>query len=342
MYNGIGLATPRGTGTSGHIQKNRAHSGQKLQGVYERKKVHEKEALVQYEKFEKSKQVSRKVDPSIAEHEKKREIEVKCFELRDTLEDEGVEENIIEEEVSNLREKLTRKFQSHSDLPLRPPPIPTRREANDDYYRPRDKGYEQRKNNRFGNMVDNGERSREPPDRRLFSEGRQQGWDNGRRYEQNDRDTRGRMLRYNGGRDDNYYRNDRRPYDNNRDTGYRRETRPYEEKRDRSQSPVREHKPDEKYEGSKDVDARLKTNNESVLEETAEGTTNEVEAFKKPEEAGSDRVKSDCSETKTSPTKLTEEEPRVTLPKRPNAGQKTRGRPRAKPPKDDRPDSLDY
>lgn len=50
----------------------------------------------------------REPDKEILEHDRKREIEVKVFELRDKLEDEEVAEDEIEERCSALREELSK------------------------------------------------------------------------------------------------------------------------------------------------------------------------------------------------------------------------------------------
>ncbi|KAF7353006.1 5-aminolevulinate synthase [Mycena venus] len=48
----------------------------------------------------------REPDEGILEHERKRKVEVKCLELQLQLEDEGLDEEKVEEQVSALREKL--------------------------------------------------------------------------------------------------------------------------------------------------------------------------------------------------------------------------------------------
>jgi serine/arginine repetitive matrix protein 2 len=76
MYNGIGLLTPRGSGTSGHVTSNSFN----IRSVPTR-----------YDKRDDQprKQVVRKPDESILEHERKREIELKVVELEDDLETKG-------------------------------------------------------------------------------------------------------------------------------------------------------------------------------------------------------------------------------------------------------------
>lgn len=48
----------------------------------------------------------RKPDASILEHERKRRIENKCIELQLELEEEGLEEDVIDQRVQELRTKL--------------------------------------------------------------------------------------------------------------------------------------------------------------------------------------------------------------------------------------------
>lgn len=79
MYNGIGLLTPRGSGTSGYVQTNkfnlrggppmRAQPGGNISDMQGPKKA--------------------RADPSILEHRAKREIELKVAEEQAKLEDEG-------------------------------------------------------------------------------------------------------------------------------------------------------------------------------------------------------------------------------------------------------------
>ena len=81
MYNGIGLNTPRGSGTSGYIQKN-------LSTVKRPKRKHEKDDQERdIQRLEAS--LARPPNKDILDHRRKREIEVKCLEKREKLEDEG-------------------------------------------------------------------------------------------------------------------------------------------------------------------------------------------------------------------------------------------------------------
>ncbi len=79
MYNGIGLLTARGSGTSGYVQSNRFNMRSGPQSAASRPA-----------------DLAAPVGPSnkqpnkdILEHAKKREIELKLLELQDELEDQG-------------------------------------------------------------------------------------------------------------------------------------------------------------------------------------------------------------------------------------------------------------
>jgi hypothetical protein len=78
MSDNVGLSTPRGSGTSGYVQKNLAAMRPRDRGApYSSDLDH----LREYKQ--------RQPDKGILEHDRKREVEVKVFELRDKLEEEG-------------------------------------------------------------------------------------------------------------------------------------------------------------------------------------------------------------------------------------------------------------
>ncbi|KAF9534365.1 hypothetical protein CPB83DRAFT_748465, partial [Crepidotus variabilis] len=93
MYNGIGLTTPRGSGTSGYVQRN-------LSSL----RVHDKND--RNTAWDAAPPKHREPDQEILDHEKKRKVEVKCLELQVELEDKEVDESEIERRVQELREKL--------------------------------------------------------------------------------------------------------------------------------------------------------------------------------------------------------------------------------------------
>lgn len=77
MSSNVGLSTPRGSGTSGYVQRNLSQ-------------LKPRDDTAPYPKdFENASHQQRQPDQGILEHESKREIEVKVFELRDKLEDDG-------------------------------------------------------------------------------------------------------------------------------------------------------------------------------------------------------------------------------------------------------------
>jgi serine/arginine repetitive matrix protein 2 len=76
MYNGVGVQTARGTGTSGHVRKNLSALRPTRPDVRRFKDVRENPT------------VQREEDPGIIQHNKLRKIEIKLLELRDELETE--------------------------------------------------------------------------------------------------------------------------------------------------------------------------------------------------------------------------------------------------------------
>lgn len=122
MADNVGLTTPRGSGTSGYVQKNRSLLRPRDKGA-------------PYPKdWESAKHRPRQPDAEILEHEAKREIEVKVLELRDKLEDEGyglllftatlahlltlvrIDEDEIDDRCEALRRKLEQERKDGKEL----------------------------------------------------------------------------------------------------------------------------------------------------------------------------------------------------------------------------------
>lgn len=80
MYNNIGLTTPRGSGTNGYVTRN-------LSFVRDQKERVSYKPDVDLAKFEAT--MTKKPNKEILEHERKRQIEVECTKLQDTLEEQG-------------------------------------------------------------------------------------------------------------------------------------------------------------------------------------------------------------------------------------------------------------
>ncbi|KAE9386805.1 cwf21-domain-containing protein [Gymnopus androsaceus JB14] len=101
MYNGIGLTTPRGSGTNGYVIRNlstlRSHeTGQDRSSAWDVAPPKHREP-----------------DQGILDHERKRQVEVKCLELQLELEEKELEEEEIEKQVDALRTKLNANLAAH-------------------------------------------------------------------------------------------------------------------------------------------------------------------------------------------------------------------------------------
>ncbi|GFR40245.1 hypothetical protein Agub_g815, partial [Astrephomene gubernaculifera] len=88
MYNGIGLLTPRGSGTSGHVQGNKFN----LRGA----------PHVRTEPPKDGGPKQKQANQQILDHKKKREIELKVEQERERLEQEGVHTEADIEEILAL------------------------------------------------------------------------------------------------------------------------------------------------------------------------------------------------------------------------------------------------
>lgn len=80
MYNGIGLTTPRGSGTNGHVQRNWAL----VKPVQKEKNYRTEDELSKLDAT-----TNRQPNKEILDHERKRRIELKCAEFADILEEQG-------------------------------------------------------------------------------------------------------------------------------------------------------------------------------------------------------------------------------------------------------------
>ncbi|KAF2878399.1 cwf21 domain-containing protein [Massariosphaeria phaeospora] len=103
MSENVGLTTPRGSGTSGFVQKNRSL-------------LRHRDKIAPYpQDWEESKHRQRQPDKEILEHDRRRQIEVKVFELRDKLEEKGVDEDEIDDQCDALRKKLEEERKQGKD-----------------------------------------------------------------------------------------------------------------------------------------------------------------------------------------------------------------------------------
>mmetsp|Transcript_52982 Transcript_52982/g.105298 ORF Transcript_52982/g.105298 Transcript_52982/m.105298 type:complete len:233 (-) Transcript_52982:417-1115(-) len=102
MYNGIGLASVRGSGTNGYVQKNMAHVSRQRQAIQksvDKARDHTGELSA-----------PKRANTDIVDHNRKRAIEVKVLDLRESLEAKGVPEEQIEERAEALRRSMLAKL----------------------------------------------------------------------------------------------------------------------------------------------------------------------------------------------------------------------------------------
>ncbi|XP_034108356.1 serine/arginine repetitive matrix protein 2 isoform X3 [Drosophila albomicans] len=97
MYNGIGLTTPRGSGTNGHVQRNWA---------FVRPGKKDKEYRSEDDAKKLDAQLNRPPNKEILDHDRKRKIEVKCIEYEEILEKQGRTPEEIKTQVDSYRQKL--------------------------------------------------------------------------------------------------------------------------------------------------------------------------------------------------------------------------------------------
>ncbi|XP_076346210.1 uncharacterized protein LOC143244784 isoform X2 [Tachypleus tridentatus] len=101
MYNGIGLQTPRGSGTNGYVQRN-------LSLV---KQVKDK---VNYKTEEDIKKLdalaNKQPNEDILAHERKRKVELKCMEMQELMEEQGYCQEEIDKKVAAFRLMLSEKI----------------------------------------------------------------------------------------------------------------------------------------------------------------------------------------------------------------------------------------
>ncbi|KAI8148870.1 cwf21 domain-containing protein [Fennellomyces sp. T-0311] len=99
MYNGIGLNTPRGSGTNGYVVRNMSFV-----------RPPRTDKMQDFSDLKAEKPTIRAPNRDILLHDRKRKVEVKCMELRVQLEDEDLSTDEIENKVQELRESLMSNF----------------------------------------------------------------------------------------------------------------------------------------------------------------------------------------------------------------------------------------
>lgn len=94
MYNGVGVRTARGTGTSGHVSRNAGALRPRRDDIRRLKELREQQT------------VPRDVDPALIQHNALRQIEVELVQFRDQLEEDGISESEVESLVALKRAEL--------------------------------------------------------------------------------------------------------------------------------------------------------------------------------------------------------------------------------------------
>ncbi|KAI8064644.1 hypothetical protein BC940DRAFT_242193 [Gongronella butleri] len=92
MYNGIGLSTPRGSGTNGYVVRNLSHIQARPQKRDERP-------------IDQSQPAARKPNKEITAHDLKRKVEVECMKLQLKLEEKGLAQDEIDTKVDEFRQQ---------------------------------------------------------------------------------------------------------------------------------------------------------------------------------------------------------------------------------------------
>jgi len=103
-YNNIGLPTPRGSGTSGYIQRNYAAVPTQ----------HRRVAAVSAAVNPNAGRM-RTANPELLLHQKKRNVELKCAELEEKMEAQGYSTAEIEQKVDEYRQQLLQQLAREAD-----------------------------------------------------------------------------------------------------------------------------------------------------------------------------------------------------------------------------------
>ena len=107
MYNGIGLNTPRGSGTSGYVQKNLAFVRPKqMTNNY-------KEILQKFK--ENPAPTKKRANQDIIEHELKHKIEVELYNYAEELKAKNTDSKQVESLVAKKRIALYEKLKKNSN-----------------------------------------------------------------------------------------------------------------------------------------------------------------------------------------------------------------------------------
>mmetsp|Transcript_15433 Transcript_15433/g.18560 ORF Transcript_15433/g.18560 Transcript_15433/m.18560 type:complete len:324 (+) Transcript_15433:19-990(+) len=104
-YNGIGLVTPRGSGTNGYVQRN-------LGALKPHQRGQQRKSFDDY----RQPAVTKKPNKAILEHNRKRKIELKLLLLEEDLKSRGLSDEEIKKRVEKDRKYLRRRLTSGDDI----------------------------------------------------------------------------------------------------------------------------------------------------------------------------------------------------------------------------------
>ena len=108
MYNGIGLQTPRGSGTNGYVQANKFLVRARTSNVV-------LDGSKGFGPDQGTAGISKKPNKDILEHDRKRQIELKLVILEDKLSDQGYTDAEIAEKLEEARRNLEAAAAAASD-----------------------------------------------------------------------------------------------------------------------------------------------------------------------------------------------------------------------------------
>lgn len=118
MYNGIGLQTPRGSGTNGYIQTNKFFV--KPKAAPARAEAPSDGAIPEG--------AVRKPNKDILEHDRKRQIQLRLLVLQEALADQGYTEDEIAEKLQETQKTLEAEAAAAAaGERISAPPLPSKR-----------------------------------------------------------------------------------------------------------------------------------------------------------------------------------------------------------------------
>ncbi|XP_039053911.1 uncharacterized protein DDB_G0283697-like isoform X2 [Hibiscus syriacus] len=121
MYNGIGLTTPRGSGTNGYIQSNKFFVKPKTNRVTDSTRPFEADQGT-------AGLTTREPNKEILEHDRKRQIELRLVVLEDKLTEQGYTESEVAEKLVEARKALEDAQQEKDEEEGEVVPKPTHRQ----------------------------------------------------------------------------------------------------------------------------------------------------------------------------------------------------------------------